>query len=358
MMPTPLPSNIKQALSTIVNNPQREELPSLSAQGTNIVRNDTKQPVQLKGITSNAFRYPGLYSPSTAEETINMSDLINRLSIVKGWGINTVNFYLDPSLTQKNISSLDTVVDWAQKNGMYVILNPIFSGSRGNKEYPMENVDKEFFNLMPSLAARYSGKKHIIYGTIAEPASPDPDVLYPQINKLANNIRKVNPDAMVVIPGTLWSRSFDYLGEHPLNISNAIYDVHDYPYGGVDEAQASPNTPTWAVDTRPLQGKYPVMQGEFGGVWTEPFGTPEDTNYIKKVLNEANKTKSSALGYAIDEVGNLSLLTPQNTLTSRGKVWKEDLAKYPPTVFKQNDVQKLKPTFTEPFTAGYSSTIR
>lgn len=322
-------------------------LPPLYTEGQYVKRRDTGEPVQLKGVTSNAFRYqwPGdpesaLWGRMQVLPYRSGEDVIRNLQQAKDWGANYINFYIQPESIERKLPELDKVVGWANTNGMYVSLIP------ADLEYSV--MDKRLERSLSNLAQRYKNQPNVIYGLWAEPGQIngkfDNKTWLPRAEQLAQAVRNQNPDSMIVMAGQNYARDLGPLQEKPFPFQNVIYDFHDYPYGE-EETDPSMKLPESQRYQEPgssnyqwMVGKYPVMMGEFGRYSTEDFGSPTDLGYIQRVVGEANRQKLHTLGYALDEMTpGLSLMNPQGAtlsgLSPKGQIFQQDFAVNPPTRF-------------------------
>lgn len=293
--------------------------PQLYIDGPYIRRQDTHESVQLKGVTSMAFVY---YDYET-------KNLINKLDQVKKWGINLLGLFLNYDNLKNKYTELDDVINWAEKNGLYVNLMPAV-----NKYDPSPRLSTQislFPQMMKELASRYVNKTNILYGLWAEPRLVFWDEWVKMASKTAYGIREVNPQAVMLATGIQFGRFF-YIDHIPFPFNNIIYDYHDYPFADSNEAKKYNDKNPDGILWENMIGKYPILVGEFGGVSQRNFGSDEDINYIIKVLDNINKNRLHYTAYTIDDEGALGLMDwKTGQPTRKGKVILNDLISHPPT---------------------------
>lgn len=313
-----------------VSQSEASGLPALYVDGNVIKRSDTHNKVQLKGVSSMAFVY----------ENYPFDKLIKILERLKLWKINILGLYIDPLILKNTITELDRIVDWTEKNHIYVYLMPRASDFRD-----LQDQLKQFPPLMNQLAKRYAHRNNVIYGFWAEPNITWTE-WYKHADITAKEIIKEKPDALMIITGTEYSRKYDLNKQLPYK--NLIYDFHDYPATDINELIPILKKDKLNYLWDKVADIHPVLVGEFGGVWKYGFGSPEDLEYIKIILDNINKNGLSYTAHTLDKgsigpgpvdwntVTQAGLeIIDWNTLllTKKGELIMNDLLKYPPTDF-------------------------
>lgn len=295
-------------------------LPSLFVSGNKILRSDNKKPVQLKGVTTMTFTYKGL----------KVSDLINRLEKTKAWPVNLLGLYINPFEIKNRWAELDQVIKWTEKNKIYVYLIPAVNVH--DRTHGLSDQILLLDDLLELLSVRYSAYHHLMYGFWAEPRGIPWVGWLSVVKTLAEKLRKTNPQAIILVTGTQFGRFVS--DSEKLTFDNFIFDIHDYPWANRQQALSfnlkNPSGILWDQ----VYQKYPVLIGEFGGVYEKDFGSPEDLSYIRFVLNEVNKKDLHYTAYSVDQEGELGIMDWENNLpTKKGRLILEDLKNYPPTRF-------------------------
>lgn len=294
--------------------------PGLYVEGPLIKRKDTGTPVQLKGVTTMAFvRYNYI-----------MEELLHRFEVARGWGSNLIGLFLDYQITKDKIKDIDKIVEWTRNNNMYLYLIPTVD-ARTVKGQQLIYQATLFPEIMDILSRRYKDETHILYGLWAEPQIMIWDFWNKQATDIADKIRNNDPDAILLMTGTMWGRYFD-TDKNPFNFDNVIYDFHDYPWADKKEASLGLKSKNIEFLWERFIDKYPVLIGEFGGVYLQDFGSDEDIEYTSKILDNVNKNKLNYSAYTIDDEGELGLINwKTGESTRKGSLIINDLKNYPPT---------------------------
>ena len=300
---------------------QTPKTPRLFIDGVTLKRADTDEIVQLKGVTSQAFNY----------YNFSQEDLMKRLNVVRQWGINILGLYITDVKIKKSIADLDAVIKWAKDNGVYVYLMPHDGDFRGDFIIKV----RSFQSLMKSLALRYSQDTHVLYGLWAEPRALHWKDWLPEAISIAKEIRSVNPQSLIIMTGVEYGRNFKDVEKSPVPFSNVLYDFHDYPWADSDDARKRPGAISEGFLWDWMLGKYPILVGEFGGVWAKDFSSDTDIFYMQKVIDNVNENGLHYTAYTIDPEGGLSVLDNEGDKPSRkGQLIINDLFEHPPTFLK------------------------
>jgi len=306
---------------------QGKELPALYTEGNQIKRADSHESVRLKGVSTMIFNW---------NLPLNQK-FLSVLEKIKTWNINLLGLYITPQYIDSRTADIDFMIDWAEKNRIYIYLMPVESEEK--------NLTSQLIRIpsdMGKLAERYRNRKNVLFGLWAEP-NMRWEQWYPLANGIAKEIKKSNPDAVILFSGAEFARIFDSSEQFPY--SNVIYNFHEYrteDIKGLSSALAEKVTFDWTQ----FSEQYPVLIGEFGGVWGTGFGEPEDLLFIQKILDEANSNNISYTAYTMDDypdasvnkrwagMGGLELINWETLEpTKKGQLIKDDLRNYPPTYF-------------------------
>lgn len=306
--------NKKQISSKI-----KPQLPSLYISKNTIRRFDTKEIIQLKGVTTMTFTY----------ENLSTEALIFRLEKAKTWGINLLGIFINPFQMQNRWQELDKIVEWAKNNRIYVYLMPAVNIHDKNHSFSDQIVLLD--EVSETFGIRYTKYSHMLYGFWAEPRDIPWVAWLSIMNNSVNKLRKNNDKAIVLVTGTQFGR---FISGEKLPFTDVIFDIHDYPWANQQEAQNLKMKSPQGVLWENVYKNYPVLIGEFGGVYQEGFGSEEDLSYIQFILNEVNSKKLNYSAYTIDSEGELGLMNWEaNTPTNKGRLILDDLKKFPPTNF-------------------------
>jgi hypothetical protein len=307
--------NKKQISSKI-----KPQLPSLYISKNTIRRFDTKEIIQLKGVTTMTFTYDNLSTEA----------LIFRLEKAKTWGINLLGIFINPFQIQNRWQELDKIIEWAKNNKIYIYLMPALNIH--DKNHSLSNQINLLDEVSEIFGIRYTKYSHILYGFWAEPRGIPWIAWISVMNSSVKKLRKNNDKAIVLVTGIQFGRLFST--KESLPFTNAIFDIHDYPWANKEEAISLKMKNPYGILWNNIYDDYPVLIGEFGGVYREDFGSDEDLSYIQFILNEVNSKKLNYSAYTIDSEGELGLMNWETNIpTNKGRLILDDLKKFPPTNF-------------------------
>jgi len=288
-----------------------KKMPSLYTEGKYIKRADNNKTIQLKGVSTMAF----------ARYNHNIEKFISILEVVKGWNINFLGLYINPNNLVED--KLDTVINWAEKNYIYVYLMPTLDS---DYELEVRSTIKKFPELIKKLAKKYQEKNHILYGLWAEPRYFSPEEWEEYFDNGIRLIREVNPKTIILISGLDYSRVFPK-DSKILRFKNIILDFHDYPAANIEELRPILKQKLY-FNWQNYYENYPILIGEFSGVYSDGFSSVVDLEYIKKVLIEVDKNLLNYTAYVLDEEKGTSLINWETKLpTKRGEIIKNNLLK-------------------------------
>jgi endoglucanase len=173
-----------------------------------------------------------------------------------GWGANIIVLAVASGPINRNdityLEHLDQMVDEARSNNAYTIL--LYRYPEPNHNQP-SMPDQAAEEAMATLAARYSNDPWVLYGLQAEPHDVTWSQLKPRFTSMIDAIRLNNPQALIVVPGTQWSRFVHWALNDPIPRPGLIYKVHYYD--SFDVAESSYHLSEMAA-------QYPLLLGEFG----------------------------------------------------------------------------------------------
>jgi endoglucanase len=224
-----------------INKPDEDEFAEtgyLKAMGNRLVDKDNKT-VTLRGVSIADPYYLEKYNNHFSE------DIFAELS---EWNINVIRIPIHPGWWQdrEDYSEryLDTIVDWAEKYGFYVIFdwhaigNPI-TGVPQNPEWKERGhtVYNSSFTLAESawikLAKKYCRNTSVIFELFNEPASVDEEEVdwtlwRNMVTNLIDKIRKYAPQTLILVSGWHWTYDLRGFKWNPIERENIAYVAHVY----------------------------------------------------------------------------------------------------------------------------------
>lgn len=191
------------------------------------------------------------------------------------WGANIVRFAVHPTNLNRmgwdaTFEAMDQGIEWAKKNGMYVIMDWHSIGNLKDAKYtnPMYNTDlDETLKFWKTVAQRYNDEPTVaLYEIFNEPTVTGEDTgactweewkgLQEQI---IDTIRVYNPNAVCLCAGFNWAYDLAPVATAPIARPNVAYVTHPYPM-----KREQPWEKQWEADWGYVADTYPVICTEMG----------------------------------------------------------------------------------------------
>lgn len=219
----------------------------------------------------------------------------------KKWGCNVVRFPVHPYTwryrgAEAYMQLLDKGVKWAEKAGLYVIVDWHSIGNLPGNKYPhfnyATNWDEtvKFWKLM---AERYRNNSVVAcYELFNEPIEEEHSLNWkvwrPMMEKLIDEIRKIDNRKICLVAGMNWAYLLDEVIENPVNRSNVAYVTHPYP-----QKREQPWEDKWDADWGKVTEYYPIIATELGFVGAgergEHIPVIGDETYGKAIIDYFDK---------------------------------------------------------------------
>ena len=211
-------------LLTLGNTPAQAQTPvarfgALRVQGNRILDRNG-QPVRLAGNSlfwsNNGWGGERYYS-SNVVGWLKTSWNVGLVRVAMG--VDEAGGYLENPAREK--AKVKTVVDACLAAGLYVIID---WHSHHAEQYQAQSI--AFFREM---ATTYGNSPNVIYEVYNEPLQVSwTGVVKPYAQAVANAIRAIDPDNLIIVGTPTWSQDVDVAASSPLTGSNIAYTLHFY----------------------------------------------------------------------------------------------------------------------------------
>ena len=189
------------------------------------------------------------------------------------WGANVVRFAVHPANInkmgwEKTFEVMDQGIEWAEKHGMYVIMDWHSIGNLKEELYtnPMYNTTKEeTFRFWRTAASRYKDTPTVaLYEIFNEPTvTGTGECSWTEWKELQEQIidtvRTYNPNAVCLCAGFNWAYDLTPVASEPIGRPNVAYVCHPYPM-----KRPQPWEEQWEKDFGYVADTYPVICTEIG----------------------------------------------------------------------------------------------
>lgn len=223
-------------------------VPALTTSGSQILSGG-----EVKSFSGNSFFWS---NTGWGQEKMYNAEVVKWLkddwksSIVRvALGVDNGGSYLnDPD---SNIQRIETVIDAAIANDMYVIIDFHTHHAEDHQQAAIE-----FFKKM---AKKYGDTNNVIYEIYNEPLQVSwSNVIKPYAEAVIKEIRAIDADNLIVVGTPNWSQKVDDASRDPIDDPNVAYSLHFY--AGTHHQNIRNNAVT------ALNNGVPVMVTEWGAV--------------------------------------------------------------------------------------------
>nr|WP_314495896.1 cellulase family glycosylhydrolase [uncultured Chryseobacterium sp.] len=278
-------------------NPVKEMGP-LQVIGTQL--SDQKgKPVRLVG---TSFGWNNWHSRFYTEGTVKWLKNDWHVNVVRAaLGIDPDGAYLQNP--EKNYKSIETVIDAAIKEGIYVIID-----WHAHKIHTDEA--EKFFD---KVSRKYGKHPNVIYEIFNEPEKQSWEEVKDYAEHIIKTIRKNDPDNIILVGCPEWDQRLDLVQKNPIrNVSNVMYTMHFY--AGTHKSELRDRT-DHAIDAG-----IPVFISESAGM--EATGDGKfDYQEWQKYFDWMEKRKLSWITWSVsDKKETCSMLLPSASSTGNWKI--------------------------------------
>lgn len=197
-----------------------ERYGQLQVIGTNLC-NEAGEPVQLRGMSSHGLQWHGKYANRDVLKWLR--DDWNTQLWRAAMYVTEGGYMTGKAIKFKVIDSVDAAIDL----GMYVLVDWHVHRDQDPNAYKEEAL--EFFAEM---AQTYGSYPNVIYEICNEPNGDHvtwSGQIKPYAEEVIAEIRKYDPDNIIVVGTPTWSQDVDKAAEDPITgQSNIMYTLHFY----------------------------------------------------------------------------------------------------------------------------------
>ncbi|WP_394970881.1 glycoside hydrolase family 5 protein [uncultured Croceitalea sp.] len=285
-----------------------------------VLVNNNNAPVQLRGMSFFWSQWIGKYY---TEETVKWLKNDWQCTVVRAaMAVDEDNGYLtNPEVEKQKVF---TVIDAAIANGLYVIVDW--------HSHHAEDYIEEAKTFFAEVSKKYGDVPNIIYEPYNEPLDVSwTTVLKPYHETIIAEIRKNDPDNLIICGTRTWSQRVDEVIGNEINDSNVAYTLHYYAATHKQELRT--------LVKNAIDNNIPLFVTEFGVSEASGDGSI-DSIEAQTWWNFLDDNNISWCNWSIADKEELSAALKPNAsttgswplimLTSSGKMVREELKKKNP----------------------------
>jgi aryl-phospho-beta-D-glucosidase BglC (GH1 family) len=194
------------------------DVPALTVSGNQILSGG-----QVKSFAGNSFFWS---NTGWGQEKMYNASVVKWLkedwktTIVRvALGADESGSYLEDP--EGNVSRIETVVDAAIANELYVIID--------FHSHHAEDKKAEAIAFFERIAQKYGGYNNVIYEIYNEPLQISwSNVIKPYAQNVISAIRSIDPDNLIIVGTPTWSQDVDVASMDPVMGTNIAYALHFY----------------------------------------------------------------------------------------------------------------------------------
>ena len=247
------------------------------------------QPVMLRGISNHGVSLSHMYTNADTYNEISrfMGANVIRLALYT-WGVGSAGYCTGGN--QKALyDDVAAGIEYAKENDMYVLADWHVL-EEGDPNRYIEDA-KVFFD---TLSKQFGDYDNLLYEICNEPNKTDWQAVKQYAEEIIPVIRHNDPDAVIIVGTTDWSKDVHLAADDPLEYDNLLYTFHFY---SASHGQAYRDQLAYALDKG-----LPVMVTEFG-ICASSGGFPLDKEEADRWIEFLEERKVSWIMWNFSKTG-------------------------------------------------------
>ena len=231
------------------------------------------EPIVLRGMSLSWSQWHGKYYTPDMVKSLktewNCSVIRAALAVEHG------GYLQEP---ESEYAKIEIVIKTAINLGLYVIIDW--------HDHHAENHKKEAAEFFKKIASSYGNYPNVIYEVYNEPIDSDwKEDIKPYHEYIIKEIRKIDPDNLIVLGTPTYSQDVDIAAQDPIQAKNIAYTLHFYSGTHQQEFRNKAE--------KALKLKLPIFVTEFGT--TKANG--DDGVYVEETLKWLEFLESHKISY-------------------------------------------------------------
>ncbi len=237
-----------------------------------------KKPASLAGVSLFWSQWKGEFYNRSAVRWLKKDWKISAIRIPVG--VTPDGYLAHPERERKKI---DTAIDAAIEAGIYVIVDW--------HDHHAERHVVAATDFFASIARKYGQHPNVVYEIYNEPLDVGwSEVVKPYAKTVIREIRKYDPDNLIVVGTPTWSQRVDYAAKDPIKDNNVAYTLHFYA--------ATHKEPVRQIAQRAIDAGLPIFVTEWGAGRANGNG-PLDYKSAASWVEFLKKNKLSHLSWSL-----------------------------------------------------------
>ena len=204
--------------------------------------------------------------------------------LAEHWDARIIRLIVTPEFWRDNpnylYEVLDPEVQWANKYGMYAMINWISEGNintpgvGANSGQSLTNLT-ETLNFWTTISEHFSGRPGVLYKINGEAAQISWSDWRNTAQTIVDRIREYDNQTILIVSGVNFSCDLSQVASNPVQGSNIVYDEHPY----LNSNCVGTSTQTWDTLFGNPSKTVPVIVGEWGYYTPDQYIACHDFDY-------------------------------------------------------------------------------